>query len=274
MRSRQHRSSASRALIAVVLVYAGIVLVLPLVTIFARAFGDGLPAVWRAIADPDAIAALRLTVLAAAIAVTVNTVFGLAVAWLVTRFDFPGRQLLITILDVPLLMSPVISGTLFVLLFGASGIFAPLLANLGLRIIFATPGIVLVTTFVTMPYVARELIAFMQAEGSESEQAAVSLGARGWMIFRRVTLPSIRWSLLYGVVLCAARAVGEFGAVSVVSGHIRGLTNTATLHVEVLYDEYRTQQAFAVAALLTTVALLAVIAKRFLAVREFGGRDR
>jgi sulfate/thiosulfate transport system permease protein len=274
MRSRDHGSYASRALIAVVLVYAGIVLVLPLVTIFARAFGDGLPAVWRAIADPDAIAALRLTVLAAAIAVAVNTVFGLAVAWLVTRFDFPGRRLLITILDVPLLMSPVISGTLFVLLFGSSGIFAPLLAKLGLRIIFATPGIVLVTTFVTMPYVARELIAFMQAEGSESEQAAVSLGARGWMIFRRVTLPSIRWSLLYGVVLCAARAVGEFGAVSVVSGHIRGLTNTATLHVEVLYDEYRTQQAFAVAALLTTVALLAVIAKRFLAVREFGGRDR
>lgn len=274
MRSRDHGSYASRALIAVVLVYAGIVLVLPLVTIFARAFGDGLPAVWRAIADPDAIAALRLTVLAAAIAVTVNTVFGLAVAWLVTRFDFPGRRLLITILDIPLLMSPVIAGTLFVLLFGASGIFAPLLAKLGLRIIFATPGIVLVTTFVTMPYVARELIAFMQAEGSESEQAAVSLGARGWMIFRRVTLPSIRWSLLYGVVLCAARAVGEFGAVSVVSGHIRGLTNTATLHVEVLYDEYQTQQAFAVAALLTTVALIAVIAKRFLAAREFGGRDR
>ncbi len=257
-------SVASRALLVLVLVYLGLVLVLPLVTIFSQAFGKGAGAVWKAIADPDAIAALRLTLMAASCAVVLNTVFGVAVAWLVTRFDFPGRRLLITILDVPLMISPVISGMLFVLLFGSRGFFAPLAAKLGLQIIFATPGIVLVTTFVTLPYVARELIAFMQTEGSESEQAAVSLGARGWTTFRRITLPSIRWSLLYGIVLCAARAVGEFGAVSVVSGHIRGLTNTATLHIEVLYDEYQTQQAFAVASLLTLIALFAVVAKRIL----------
>jgi sulfate/thiosulfate transport system permease protein len=266
---RSESLGASRALLAVVLVYLGLMLVLPLATIFLQAFGKGLGPVWRAITDPDAIAALRLTAVAASCAVAINTVFGLAVAWLVTRFDFPGRRLIVTVLDVPLMISPVIAGMLFVLLFGSRGIFAPLLARLGLQVLFATPGIILVTVFVTLPYVARELIAFMQTEGSESEQAAVSLGARGWMTFRRITLPSIRWSLLYGIVLCAARAVGEFGAVSVVSGHIRGLTNTATLHIEVLYDEYQTQEAFAVAALLTVIALFAVIAKRLLASHDF-----
>ena len=268
-RPQKATSIASRALLVLVLSYLGLVLVLPLVTIFWQAFGNGAGAVWKAISDPDAIAALRLTLVAASCAVVLNTLFGLAIAWLVTRFEFPGRRLLITILDVPLMISPVISGMLFILLFGSRGVFAPIVTKLGLQIIFATPGIVLVTTFVTLPYVARELIAFMQTEGSESEQAAVSLGARGWTTFRRITLPSIRWSLLYGVVLCAARAVGEFGAVSVVSGHIRGLTNTATLHIEVLYDEYQTQQAFAVAALLTLIALFAVVAKRFLASRDF-----
>ncbi len=260
--------SRSRALLLIVLAYVGLVLVLPLITIFANAFGNGISEVWRAITEPDAMAALRLTLIAAMSAVVLNTVFGMAVAWLVTRFDFPGRKVLITLLDVPLMISPVIAGMLFVLLFGSRGIFAPVVEKLGLQVIFATPGIVLVTTFVTLPYVARELIAYMQTEGSEGELAAVSLGARGWTTFRRITLPSIKWSLLYGIVLCSARAVGEFGAVSVVSGHIRGLTNTATLHIEALYDEYQTQQAFAVASLLTVVAIMAVVAKKLLAMRD------
>ena len=269
---RRRRGAALQGLplllIGIVVLYLGVVLLLPLATILTRAFGNGLAPAWKAVTDPDALAAIRLTLIAAGCAVVVNTIFGLAIAWLVTRFEFPGRRLLLSILDVPLMVSPVVSGMLFVLLLGTRGIFGPLLDRLGLQIIFATPGIVLVTIFVTLPYVARELIPFMQTEGAESEVAAVSLGARGWTTFRRITLPAIRWSLLYGVVLCAARAIGEFGAVSVVSGHIRGVTNTATLHVEVLYDEYRTQEAFAVAAALTLLAFFAVIARKLLSARS------
>jgi sulfate transport system permease protein len=241
--------------------YVSLFLFIPLGFIFWKAFQNGIPAYFAAIAESDAIAAIKLTLLATAIAVPLNILFGIAAAWAITRFEFPGKTLLITAIDLPLSMSPVISGMLFILLFGMSGIFGPLLGALGVDIVFAVPGIVLATTFVTMPYIARELVGFMQTEGREEEEAAVSLGAPGWATFFRITLPSIKWSLLYGIVLCAARSVGEFGAVSVVSGHIRGVTNTLTLHVEILYNEYRFADAFAVASLLTVIALIAVAAK-------------
>lgn len=255
-------------LIGLVWIYLGAMLLVPVAAIFAGAFRDGIGAYVRAIREPDAVAAMRLTAEAAAIAVVANTIFGLAAAWAIARFRFPGRAALLVLLDVPLMVSPVVSGMLFVLLFGARGFFAPLLERFGLRVIFATPGIVLATMFVTLPYVARELIAFMETEGHEEEDAAVSLGAGGLQLFLRITLPTIRWSLLYGVILCSARAVGEFGAVSVVSGHIRGVTDTMTLHVEILFNEYRTQAAFAVASLLTTVGIAATVAKHFLETRS------
>jgi sulfate transport system permease protein len=261
--------TARRLLIAAVWLYIGLMLLVPIVTIFARALRDGVGPYLRAISEPDAVAAIALTLKASLIAVAANTVFGLAAAWAIARFRFRGRGLLLLLLDLPLMISPVVSGMLFIILFGMRGLFAPLLERSGLRVIFDTPGIVLATLFVTLPYVARELIAFMEAEGREEDDAAVSLGANGWHLFLRIVLPTIRWSLLYGVVLCSARAVGEFGAVSVVSGHIRGLTNTMTLHVEILYNEYQFTAAFAVASLLTAIGFLATAAKYLLA--RYGG---
>jgi sulfate transport system permease protein len=250
-----------RTLLALALGFLALFLVLPLVVVFGQALSHGLRAYLGALGEPDATAALRLTLLAAAIAVPLNVVFGLAAAWAVARFDFPGRSLLVTLIDLPFAVSPVISGMVFVLLFGRQGLFGPWLADHGVKIVFAVPGIVIATVFVTFPFVARELIPVMQATGAEEEEAARVLGASGWQIFRRVTLPNVRWGLLYGVILCNARAMGEFGAVSVVSGHIRGLTNTLPLHVEILYNEYRFQAAFAVASLLAFLALVTLVAK-------------
>jgi sulfate transport system permease protein len=237
------------------------VLVIPLVLVFVEALAKGLPTYWAAITDPDALSAARLTLLIAAIAVPANLVFGVAAAWSIAKFEFPGKQVLITLIDLPFAVSPVISGMIFVLLFGSHGWFGPWLQEHDIKIIFAVPGIVLATTFVTSPFVARELIPLMQEQGPEEEEAAMVLGATGWQTFFRVTLPNIKWGLLYGLILCNARAMGEFGAVSVVSGHIRGLTNTLPLHVEILYNEYSFAAAFAVASLLTMLALVTLVLK-------------
>jgi sulfate transport system permease protein len=253
-----------RTLIGVALAFLGLVLLVPLAAVFGEAFRNGAAAYWRSIADPATIAALRLTLLVAAIAVPLNAVFGLAAAWAVTRFDFRGKNLLVTLIDLPFAVSPVISGLVFVLLLGSHSMIGGWLVAHGVRVIFAVPGIVLATLFVTFPFVARELIPLMQEQGSEDEQAAATLGAGGWQIFRRVTLPRIRWALLYGLVLVNARAIGEFGAVSVVSGHIRGATNTLPLHVEILYNEYNIAGAFAVASLLCLFALATLAAKSVL----------
>jgi sulfate transport system permease protein len=248
-------------LIAAGLGFLALVLVLPLVAVFANALSAGFAAYWAAIRQPDALSAVRLTLLAALIAVPLNVVFGLAASWCIARFDFAGKGLLLTLIDIPFTVSPVISGMLFVLLFGAQGVFGDWLVNHNVKIVFAVPGIVLATIFVTFPFVARELIPNMVALGSAEEQAALSLGASGWRAFFRITLPNIKWSLLYGVILCNARAMGEFGAVSVVSGHIRGLTNTMPLYVEILYNDYRFAPAFAVASLLAMLALVTLVAK-------------
>ena len=248
-------------LTAVALLFLGVFLVLPLVAIFAQAFASGLRAYWDAIVEAEARSAFRLTLLAAAVAVPLNTIFGIAAAWAVTRFSFPGKHLLVTLIDLPFAVSPVISGLVFVLLFGMRGIVGPWLTEHDVQIIFAVPGILLATLFVSVPFVARELIPLMQEQGSEEEQAAISLGASGWQAFCRVTIPKVKWGLLYGVVLLNARAIGEFGAVSVVSGHIRGETNTAPLHVEILYNEYNFAAAFAVASMLAIFALVTIAAK-------------
>jgi len=258
-------SPAARLAITVIaLLFLALFLVVPAVAVVAEAFSEGVRVFVAAITEPDARSALQLTLLAAAIAVPLNMVFGLAAAWAITRFHFRGKGLLVTLIDVPFAVSPVIGGLVFVLLFGARGAFGSWLDAHGIRVIFAVPGIVLATAFVTFPFVARELIPFMQALGSDREEAAVILGASGPQTFLRVTLPSIKWGLLYGVILCNARAMGEFGAVSVVSGHIRGQTNTLPLHVEVLYNEYSFAAAFAVSTLLLALALLTLLAKRFL----------
>ena len=243
-------------LIGTALVFLALVLLLPLALVFVQAFAKGLPAYWQAIREPDALSAAKLTLLIAAIAVPANLVFGVAAAWCISKFEFPGRNLLITLIDLPFAVSPVISGMIFVLLFGAHGWFGDFLFQHDIRVIFAVPGIVLATTFVTAPFIARELIPLMQEQGSEEEEAAIVLGASGWQTFFRVTLPNIRWGLLYGLILCNARAMGEFGAVSVVSGHIRGETNTLPLHVEILYNEYAFAASFAVASVLTLLALV------------------
>jgi len=243
------------------LAFVAVFLVVPLGIVFSEAFARGLGAYRAALVHPDAVAALRLTLLTAAVAVPLNVVFGLAASWAIARFDFPGRSFLLTLIDLPFAISPVISGLVFVLLFGRQGVFGPTLEFLGLKVIFAVPGIVLTTVFVTFPFVARELIPVMQAVGSEEEEAARALGASGWQIFRRITLPNVKWGLVYGIILCNARAMGEFGAVSVVSGHIRGLTNTLPLHVEILYNEYDFQGAFAVASLLAFLALVTLVVK-------------
>jgi sulfate/thiosulfate transport system permease protein len=248
-------------LIGVALAFLTLFLVVPLVAVFGEALAKGLAAYRAAIGQPDALAALRLTLLAASIAVPLNVLFGLAAAWAIAKFEFPGRGLLVTLIDLPFAISPVIAGLIFVLLFGRQGLLGPWLAAHGLKLIFAVPGIVLATLFVTVPFVARELIPVMQAQGNEEEEAARLLGASGLQLFFRVTLPSVKWGLLYGVILTNARAMGEFGAVSVVSGHIRGLTNTLPLHVEILYNEYEFQAAFAVASLLALLAIATLVAK-------------
>jgi sulfate transport system permease protein len=260
-----HPAQGSRlgrwALTMVALVFLGLFLFLPLALVFVYAWGQGAGAWWDALREPDARAAFRLTLTAAAVAVPLNTLFGLAAAWAIARFRFRGRELLVSLIDLPLAVSPVIAGLVFVLLFGARGWLGPWLQEHGLRVIFAPPGIILASLFVTAPFVARELIPLMQTQGSEQEQSALTLGASGFQTFWRVTLPNIKWGLLYGVVLCTARAVGEFGAVSVVSGHIRGQTNTVPLHIEVLYSDYQFTAAFAVASVLAALALATLVVK-------------
>ncbi|MBL8660454.1 MAG: sulfate ABC transporter permease subunit CysW [Rhodospirillales bacterium] len=257
-------------LVIVALAFLLLFLLLPLVIVFRQALHAGLAAYVAAIVEPDALAAIRLTLVTALIAVPLNTVFGVVAAWAIAKFEFTGKSLLITLIDLPFSVSPVIAGVIFVLVFGANGWFGPWLAAHDVQIIFAVPGIVLATVFVTFPFVARELIPLMQEQGKEEEEAALSLGASGWQAFWRVTLPNIKWGLLYGVLLCNARAMGEFGAVSVVSGHIRGLTNTMPLHVEILYNEYNFVAAFAVASLLAFLAVVTLVIK---AVLEHRFRD-
>ncbi len=258
------------ALTAVALAFLGLFLVVPLLAVFVEALAKGAAAYVVAIREPAALSALRLTLLTAAIAVPLNLVFGVAAAWAVAKFEFRGKHLLVTLIDLPFAISPVISGVIFVLLFGRQGFLGGWLGEHGVKILFAVPGIVLATVFVTFPFVARELIPVMQASGTDEEEAARVLGASGWHIFFRVTLPNIKWGLLYGIILCNARAMGEFGAVSVVSGHIRGLTNTLPLHVEILYNEYNFQAAFAVASLLALLAIATLVAKSVVEWRECG----
>jgi sulfate transport system permease protein len=248
-------------LVSLALLFLGIFLVAPLVTVFASALEKGVGVYLAAIREPETLDAIRLTLFTAAIAVPASLVFGLAAAWAIAKFEFPGKYLLITLIDLPFAVSPVIAGMTLVLLFGARGALGPWLDAHGIRVVFAVPGIVLATTFVTLPFVARELIPLMQAQGTDEEEAALVLGAGGIKTFLMVTLPNIKWGLLYGVILCNARAIGEFGAVSVVSGHIRGETNTLPLHVEILYNEYNFAASFAVASLLTLIALLTLIVK-------------
>jgi sulfate transport system permease protein len=249
-------------LIALALAFLGLLLVAPIVTVFVSAFAKGVGAYFDAISDPEAWSAIRLTLLTAGIVVPLNLVFGIAAAWLVSSYEFTGKSLVTTLIDLPFSVSPVISGLVFVLLFGANGWFGQFLMAHDLRVIFAVPGIVLATTFVTFPLVAREVLAVMQAQGHDEEEAALTLGASGWQILFRITLPKVRWGVLYGVILCNARAMGEFGAVSVVSGHVRGETNTMPLHIEILYNEYSFVGAFAVASLLALLSLLTLVVKK------------
>ena len=249
------------SLIIVALLFLTLFLFVPLVAVFAEAFKKGWQAYLAAITDPDAVAAIKLTLIAAVIAVPLNLVFGIAASWAIAKFEFRGKSVLLTLIDLPFSVSPVISGLIYVLLFGAQGWFGPWLQAHDIKILFAVPGIVLATVFITFPFVARELIPLMQAQGTEEEEAALVLGASGWNTFRRVTLPNIKWGLLYGVILCNARAMGEFGAVSVVSGHIRGETNTMPLQVEILYNEYNFAAAFAIASLLALLALVTLAIK-------------
>jgi sulfate/thiosulfate transport system permease protein len=248
-------------LIAVAAGYLALFLALPLAIVFGEALSKGFTAYRAAITDPDALAALRLTLLAAGIAVPLNLAFGLAAGWAIAKFDFPGKGVLTTLIDLPFAVSPVIAGMVFVLLFGRLGFFGPWLLEHGFKVIFSVPGIVLATVFVTFPFVAREVIPVLEATGTDEEEAARVLGANGLQIFVRVTLPNVKWGLLYGTILCNARAMGEFGAVSVVSGHVRGLTNTLPLQVEILYNEYNFQAAFAVASILTLLAVVTLIIK-------------
>ena len=248
-------------LIGIALLYLALFLFLPLACVFANAFNKGTSVYIKAIAEPNALAAIRLTLLTAFIAVPLNMVFGIAASWAIAKFDFRGKSLLLTLIDLPLSVSPVISGLIFVLIFGAQGVFGPWLIEHGIKIIFAPPAIILVTVFVTFPMVARELIPVMKSQGNDEEEAAITLGASGFKTFWMVTLPNIKWGLLYGVILCNARAMGEFGAVSVVSGHIRGLTNTLPLHIEILYNEYQFTAAFAVASLLVLLAVVTLVVK-------------
>jgi sulfate transport system permease protein len=261
-------------LTGVALLFLGLFLFVPLAALFSQAFEKGSGAYFAAIREPDALLAIRLTLVTAAISVPLNLVFGVAAAWAIAKFHFPGKSLLITLIDLPFSVSPVVSGLVYVLLFGLQGWLGPWLDLHNIHIIFAVPGIVLATIFVTFPFVARELIPLMQAQGNDEEEAALVLGANGLQTFFRVTLPNIKWGLLYGVILCNARAMGEFGAVSVVSGHIRGVTNTLPLHVEILYNEYNYAAAFAVASLLALLALVTLVAKSIVELRLSHSLDR
>jgi sulfate transport system permease protein len=261
---RTEPSTVRIAIIATAMIFLGVFVVLPLVMVFAQAFSRGMTAYLAALAEPEALSAIRLTLLVALISVSLNMVFGLVAAWAIAKFEFSGKTILITLIDLPFSVSPVISGMVFVLLFGAQGYFGSWLQSHDIQILFAVPGIALATTFVTFPFVARALIPLMQEQGTQEEEAAISLGASGLQTFFRVTLPNIKWGVLYGVLLCNARAMGEFGAVSVVSGHIRGETNTMPLVVEILYNEYQFVAAFAIASLLAMLALITLIAKALL----------
>ncbi|HEX3773246.1 MAG TPA: sulfate ABC transporter permease subunit CysW [Polyangiaceae bacterium] len=271
-RTELGESKLARALlIALALLFLALFLLAPLATVFAAAFSKGASAYFAALAQDETVDAIRLTMLTAAISVPLNVAFGIAAAWLISKYDFWGKSVLVTLVDLPFSVSPVISGLIFVLLFGAHGWFGPWLAERDIKIIFAVPGIVMATTFVTFPLVAREVTAVMQAQGNEEEEAALTLGASGPQILFRITLPKVRWGLIYGVILCNARAMGEFGAVSVVSGHVRGLTNTLPLQVEILYNEYNFVGAFAVASLLAALALLTLCVKKL---AEFAASSR
>jgi len=272
-RARMRRATtepawARRLIIGVAMVFVAVFLIIPLIAVFTEALRQGIGVYLAAVTSPEARSAIRLTLLVAAIAVPLNTIFGIAAAWAITRFEFRGKNLLTTLIDLPFAVSPVIAGMIFILVFGTHGWFGGYLRAHHIRVVFAVPGIVLATIFVTFPFIARELIPVMQAQGKDDEETALSLGASGWQTFWHVTLPNIRWGLMYGVLLCNARAMGEFGAVSVVSGHIRGLTNTMPLHVEILYNEYNYTAAFAVASLLALLALLTLAGKSFLEWRQ------
>ena len=272
---RSHVSPALRvgraALIAISISFLGLLLLAPLGAVLSQAFAEGWRVFLESFRNPDTLAAIKLTLLTAAIVVPANTLFGIAAAWAIAKFEFKGKSLLITLIDLPFAISPVIAGLVFVMLFGSHGWWGQWLQDNDIQIIFAVPGIVLATMFVTFPYVARELIPLMQQQGSEEEVAALSLGARPWTTFIRITLPKIRWGLLYGVILCNSRVMGEFGAVSVVSGHVRGMTNTMPLQVEILYNEYNFVAAFALAALLAMLAILTLVAKTLVEWRSGGG---
>ena len=254
-------------LITIALVFLGLMLIAPLLVVFVEAFSRGVGVYIDALAMPDTMAALRLTLLVAAIAVPVNLVFGVAAAWAIAKFEFKGKAFLLTLIDLPFAVSPVVSGLIFVLLFGANSVLGPWLDGAGIKVLFAVPGIVLATIFITFPFIARELIPLMQQQGSSEEEAAVSLGAGGWRTFFQVTLPNVKWGLLYGVLLCNARAMGEFGAVTVVSGNIRGVTTTLPLHIEILYNDNKAAAAFAVASLLALLALVTLAVKTLLEAR-------
>ncbi len=255
---------AGLVLLLLAVLFLVVLVVVPLAAVLSMAFAKGLAPFLAAIRHPDTLAAVRLTLITAAVSVPLNAVFGVTAAWAITKFEFRGKALLISLIDLPFTVSPVVAGLLFVLLFGSRGWFGPFLMDHDLRVVYAVPGVVLATVFVTFPFVARELIPLMQAQGNEEELAAITLGANGWQTFWRVTLPNIKWGLVYGVVVCSARAMGEFGAVSVVSGHVRGMTNTLPLHVEILYNEYDQVGAFSVASLLTLISIVALIVKKLI----------
>ena len=283
MRAATHRgkpprigdgAATRRTLISLVLAVGAVLVLAPLVVIFAQAFSLGVPAFLAAIGHPDALHAIGLTVITALIAVPVNTAFGVAAAWAITKFDFLGKRLLTIVIEIPFSISPIVAGVAYLFVYGLQGLFGPALQSADIKILFALPGIVLASMFVTAPFVARELIPLMQAQGRDLEEAATSLGASGWRTFFSVTLPNVRWALLYGVVLCNARVMGEFGAVSVVSGNIRGQTNTLPLHIELLYHDYQTAGAFAAASILTLLAIVTIVAKVLLERQGAGRRGR
>ncbi|WP_217475589.1 sulfate ABC transporter permease subunit CysW [Stutzerimonas stutzeri] len=267
VRASTRRSPGAFILIAIAWAVFAVILLLPLYMVLSQGLSRGLDYFWDAIGEPDAISALQLTLLATAISVPLNVIFGLAAAWSVAKFDFRGKSLLVTLIDMPFSVSPVVAGLIYVLLFGSQSVLAPWLDTHNLQIVYAVPGIVLATLFVTVPFVARELIPLMEEQGSTEEEAARLLGANGWQMFWHVTLPDVKWALVYGVVLCTARAMGEFGAVSVVSGHIRGATNTLPLHIEILYNEYNIVAAFSVAILLLLMALVVLLLRQWSEVR-------
>lgn len=260
-KSSKESKGVKIVLISIAILYLSLLLFVPLIAIFIKAFEKGVDVYLAAITESDALSAIKLTLLVAVIVVPLNTIFGIAAAWLVTKFHFKGKQLLLSIIELPFAVSPVIAGLVFVLLFSPRGVLGLWMVEYGIKIIFSVPGIIIATIFVTLPFVARELIPVMQEQGTSEEEAAVSLGANGWQMFIRVTLPNIKWGLMYGMILCNARAIGEFGAVSVVSGRIRGLTNTLPLHVEILYNEYQFSASFAVASLMSIMAIITLVIK-------------